>query len=254
LTFDDGRASQIDNGVPIFNRHGVHATFYVNPKPVAERIEGWKYAAASGHEIGNHSTSHPCTGNYPFSRNNALEDQTLSTIAEDIDSATRAIEDLLGIVTKTFAYPCGQKFVGRGRDSQSYVPVVAERFLAARGWLGEAPNDPAFCDLARLLGMELDGLTFEEARRLIDGAAQEGVWLVFAGHDIGDGGPQTVLSSTLEAICKYSKDPKNGIWIDTVQSVAQYVQEKRTAEKKISSLGLRTRLDRCGDQSPETER
>ena len=157
-------------------------------------------------------------------------DQWLGTIADDIDSASRAIEDLLGLVSKTFAYPCGQKFVGRGTDSQSYVPVVAERFLAARGWLGEAPNDPAFCDLARLLGMELDGLTFDEARLLIDDAAARGVWLVFAGHDIGDGGNQTVLTSTLESICKYARDPRNGIWIDTVQSVARYVQEKRTAE------------------------
>jgi hypothetical protein len=78
--------------------------------------------------------------------------------------------------------------------------------------------------------MELDGLTFEEARRLIDDAAGKGVWLVFAGHDIGDGGHQTVLTSTLEAICKYAQDPQNGIWIDTVQSVAQYIQEKRTAK------------------------
>ena len=230
LTFDDGRASQIDNGIPILNRYGVHATFYVSPKPVAERIEDWRLAVVSGHEIGNHSMNHPCTGNFRWSRHKALEDQTLETIARDIDSANRHIEDLLGLVPQTFAYPCGQKFVGRGKRLQSYVPVVAERFLAGRGWLDETPNDPEFCDLAQLLGMELDGLTFNEVRSLMDGTAKRGVWLVFAGHDIGGGGQQTVLESTLEAICKYATEPVNGIWIDTVQSVAQYIRAQRTAD------------------------
>ncbi|UCF35610.1 MAG: polysaccharide deacetylase family protein [Acidobacteriota bacterium] len=227
LTFDDGRVSQLENGIPILNKYSVPATFYVHPGPVSERLADWKTAVEAGHEIGNHSNSHPCTGNFPWALDKALENQTLDSIAADIDQASRGIADLLGLVPKTFAFPCGQTFVGRGRNLQSYIPVVAHRFVAARGWLGEGPNNPAFCDLAQLLGMELDGLSFEEARALIDSAMDQGMWLVFAGHDVGESGRQTVLNPTLESICQYVTNPANGIWVDTVAEIATYIDKQR---------------------------
>jgi len=51
--------------------------------------------------------------------------------------ANKNIESLLGVKSEVFAYPCGNTFVGRGRDTKSYVPVVAELFLLGRGWLDE---------------------------------------------------------------------------------------------------------------------
>ena len=68
LSFDDGRASQVDVGTPLFDRYGAKATFYVNPRSLPRRLDAWKKAAAAGHEIANHSTNHPCTGNFPWSR------------------------------------------------------------------------------------------------------------------------------------------------------------------------------------------
>jgi len=93
--------------------------------------------------------------------------------------------------------------------------------------MDEATNDPLYCDLAQLMGTELDGLSFAGAKVLIDQAAKEGRWLVFCGHDIGGPARQTVLSKTLEQICQYGNDPSNGIWIDTVSNIASYVQQMR---------------------------
>ncbi len=227
LTFDDARASQVENGVPLLDRYGVKATFYVVPDRLGERLAAWKQAAANGHEIGNHTVRHPCTGNFAFAREKALEDYTREEMERELLEANRRIEAALGVRPRTFAYPCGQKFVGRGTQLRSYVPVVAWMFSAGRGWMDEAANDPAFCDPAQLLGVELDGLDFEAARKLIETAAANGGWLVFAGHDIGEGGRQTTRIDTLEAICEYAKDPNNGIWIDTVENVVRYVRERR---------------------------
>lgn len=227
LTFDDARPSQVDAGVPILNEHGVKATFYVTPSRVPERLAVWKEAVAAGHEIGNHSVQHPCTGNFPFARQKALEEYTVAQMAEELDRANAQIRRLLGVQAVTFAYPCGQKFVGRGRDLESYVPLVAERFLAGRGWRDEGANDPAFCDPAQLMGMELDGLTFEQLKTLIDTTAANGFWLVLAGHEIGEPGRQTTRADTLRAFCEYARDPKNGVWVDTVTNVARYVMEQR---------------------------
>lgn len=142
LSFDDARISQIDTGLALLNRQHVKATFFVQPENVRKRPEGWKKAVTDGHEIGNHSKSHPCTGNYTFSRANALEDYSLKMMAAQLDGANAEIESLLGVKPRTFAYPCGQKFVGRGLDVRSYVPLVADRFLAGRRYLDESANDP----------------------------------------------------------------------------------------------------------------
>ena len=112
LSFDDSRTSQIDAGLAVLRKEGVKATFYVHAPAVEKRLEGWKEAVADGHEIGNHTLTHPCTGNYPFSRNNALEDYDLKKMAQQIDENNQQIRKLLGVTPKDFAYPCGLKLWG----------------------------------------------------------------------------------------------------------------------------------------------
>ncbi|MBN1507988.1 MAG: polysaccharide deacetylase family protein [Sedimentisphaerales bacterium] len=229
LTFDDARASQLDAGIPILNEYGVKATFYVSTDSVVKRLDGWKAVVAAGHEIGNHSMRHACSGNFPWSRQKALEDYTLAQMAAELDEASAKVESLLSVRPLTFAYPCGQKYVGRGERTRSYVPLVAQRFLAGRGWRDESANDPAFCDPARLMAIEFDGLTFEQLKVLVDETAKNGFWLVLCGHDIGPGGRQTTRVDTLRAFCQYARDPANGLWIDTVANVARYVRDQQAA-------------------------
>jgi len=227
LTFDDARLSQPDVGLPLLDRLGVKATFFVEPRNLEPRLEGWKKIVAAGHEIGNHSQTHPCTGNYAFSLSNALEDYTLERMAKDLDGGSADIERLLGVKPKTFAYPCGLKFVGRGRDVRSYVPLIAERYLVARGYLDEAANDPAFCDLAQAMGTGFDDMDFAGMKKLVDQAAKDGRWIIFVGHEIGSKGFQVTDTAALEELCKYAKDPANGVWIDTVENIGRYVQQQR---------------------------
>jgi peptidoglycan/xylan/chitin deacetylase (PgdA/CDA1 family) len=227
LSFDDARASQVDVGIPLFDAHGVKVTFYVNPRSLEKRLDGWKKAAGKGYEIGNHSTSHPCTGNFTWSRDHALENYTLAMMEQEMDGANADTERLLGVKPTTFAYPCGEKFIGRGAATVSYVPLVAKRFLAGRGFRDEAANDPLFCDFAQLLGVDSDGMTFEEMKQAVLTAAKTGGWLVLAGHEIGKAGNQTTEAAVLEQFLKYTKDPANGIWLDTVDTIGRYIQAQR---------------------------
>ncbi len=227
LTFDDARLSQPDLGIPLLDKYGVKATFYVSPDNMMQRLELWKKAVKDGHDIGNHSLLHPCTGNFDWSRGKALENYTLLKMNRELDSANNIIKTELGIVPASFAYPCGQKFVGRGELTKSYIPVVASKFESGRGWLDEGPNDPAFCDMAQLTGIELDGKSFDQIKELIESAKSKGLWLVLAGHEMNEGGVQTSLLPTIEAICRYATDPANGIWIDDVHAVASYIKGKR---------------------------
>ena len=227
LSFDDARLSQIDTGLALLNRQHVKVTFYVQPENISKRLEGWKKAVADGHEIGNHSKSHPCTANYSFSRLNALEDYSLETMAGQLDGANAEIEGLLGVKPRTFAYPCGQKFVGRGLDVRSYVPLVAERFLAGRGYLDESANDPAVCDLAQAMSTPFDDMDFAQMKNRVDEAVKDGRWIIFVGHEIGKRGYQVTDTAALEALCEYLKDPAHGIWLGTVAEIAEYVRKQR---------------------------
>jgi peptidoglycan/xylan/chitin deacetylase (PgdA/CDA1 family) len=227
LTFDDARVSQLDRGLPILDAYGVKATFYVVPRNVQQRVADWKKAAANGHEIANHSLKHPCTGNFSWSREKALENYTLEEMGHELDEASAAVEDLLGVSPATFAYPCGQKFVGWGLETKSYVPLVAERFVVGRGAFDEVANDPAFCDLAQATGIDLDCLDFEQAKQLVDQAIAEGRWLIFFGHDVGERRRQTTIAATVEALCEYAQDPANGLWIDRVATIGKYIQQQR---------------------------
>jgi peptidoglycan/xylan/chitin deacetylase (PgdA/CDA1 family) len=229
LSFDDGRASQVDIGLDVINPTGVKVTFFVNPGSEAfrSRLDGWKRAVASGHEIGSHSVSHPCTGNFPWSLHNALENYTLEQMSRQLDDANAQIERLLGVHAVTFAYPCGQKFVGRGPEMKSYVPLIGQKFLVGRGYMDEYYNDPVFCDLAQAGGIAFDDMDYIDMVKNISKAAQQRGWVIFAGHDIGQKAFQVTDTIALAALCKYMQDPANEVWVDTVKSIGEYVVKGR---------------------------
>lgn len=227
LSFDDARLSNVDAGTALLNEYDVKATFYLVPNNAKKRLEGWKKAVASGHEIGNHSINHACSGNFVWARANPLEDYTLDKMREELIETNRQLKDMFGVTPTVYAYPCGQTSIGRGKNTQSFVPVISDLFVAGRTWLDEAPVDPAYCDMAQLTGVETDGKSFEQILTMIKDARKNGQWLVLAGHETAASGPQTTRLDVLREICAYAKDPANGIWIAPVGEVAAYVKAAR---------------------------
>jgi peptidoglycan/xylan/chitin deacetylase (PgdA/CDA1 family) len=227
LSFDDARVSQVEGGAALLDRHGIKATFYVVPSAVEKHLERWKQVVASGHEIGNHSLNHPCSGNFAWSRSKALEDYTIDRMRAELTDANRRITELLGVTPESFAYPCGQTFVGRGTRTESYVPVVASLFVTSRGWLDEAPNDPSYVDFAQLTGIESDGKEFEQIRAVIEAARNTRSWVVLAGHEMAKDGAQTTRLAMLERLATYASDASNGVWLAPVGTVARYIRAQR---------------------------
>ena len=60
LTYDDGLNSQLDNAVPELDRRGLKATFFLTEANAHWRLAEWEALAREGHEIANHTMSHPC--------------------------------------------------------------------------------------------------------------------------------------------------------------------------------------------------
>lgn len=227
LTFDDARMTNPKEGTDLMDRYNAKATFFIVPSNVEKDLANWKKATASGHEMGNHSIHHPCSGNFTWSRERALETYTMDDMRKELLEANKQIEKLLGVTPKVYAYPCGLTYLGRGRNTESFVPLIDELFLAGRTWRDEAPADANYGDLAKLTGMEMDGKEFEEILPLIQQASKDHQWLILAGHETRESGNQTTRLATLEKIIKYAQDPANGIWLAPMGTIAEYVKKKR---------------------------
>lgn len=247
LSFDDSRRSNIEYGIPVLNKYGVKATFYVHPQVVKENLDEWKVAVSNGHEVGNHTIVHPCSENFLWSRNKSLEEYSLASMREELEDANKQINELLGVKPISFAYTCGQTYVGRGSGKRSYSPVISDLFVSGRGWLNEAPADPYYLDLSEVNGMKMDDIDFEDILPIINYAREKNLWLVLVGHDTkSENSGQTTRLKFLEDISKYINE-HNDIWSGTVGEIASYVQTTRTNGRLINFDPLAIQENLNGD-------
>lgn len=108
VTFDDGYRDNHDRALPVLERHGIVATFFVATGFVGRTFRGWagehpmmtaaelRDIAARGHAVGAHGVSHVKLTRVP---------------APDVEHEVRAsktwLEDCLGRPVDAFAYPKG---------------------------------------------------------------------------------------------------------------------------------------------------
>ena len=235
FTYDDGRSSQLDTAIPLLNEYGVKGTFFVSPPNVSQTPDSWRDAAAHGHELGNHTLTHPCTGHFSWiEAANALENMVLEDMRVNIASASRFVGETLGVQPRTFAYPCYQTFLGRGAKRISYVPLVAELFLAGRGGGDECSADPASVDLAHVPAITADTRTFEELRPWIDEAVEQGRWLVFVAHDVTpEPSRQAITVTELRKVVEYVLRQKE-IRVGTFGKVAKLIKAGLSGARRSS--------------------
>jgi peptidoglycan/xylan/chitin deacetylase (PgdA/CDA1 family) len=135
LTYDDGLRSQLDHAVPQLDRLGLKGTFFLTRDNMADDLARWQAAAAEGHEMANHTITHPCDlRGYDEAR---LMAEELAPMEAYLDG------HFPGPRFRGYAYPCDDTGLGRGRDREKrYARLVEKTFAAARTTDGP-PNDPA---------------------------------------------------------------------------------------------------------------
>ena len=134
LTFDDGLQSQLDLAIPALEEREFCGTFYLTTKERA-LLERFRPAQSRGHEIGNHSVRHRCSSSVQTDPDyQGIETMNLEEMAAELDESDQLMRSAYPEIDRySFGYPCYNTFVGRGVNRRSYVPLVAERFAAARG-------------------------------------------------------------------------------------------------------------------------
>ena len=234
LTFDDGVASQHETVIPMLNKRGMCGTVYLTMADGSSFYtakERWRDAVAAGHEMGNHSMTHPCCRNLWVAPNGLNTDtMTLEQMEGQIVEAKRRLEDGLPDQREhSFAYPCGERQIGRGVGKQSYIPVVAKHYIAARAvGDGVSINEPTQVDLADIWAPMPVGEPGERLVSITERALDQGRWAVLAFHGIGD----RHLANSVEAfayLLDWLEERKEVVWTDTLINVARHVHRWQSA-------------------------
>jgi peptidoglycan/xylan/chitin deacetylase (PgdA/CDA1 family) len=225
LCWDDARPSSVELGVPILDEYGIKGVFYALPRNMTRELKKWRVAASNGHEIGNHTIKHPCMGNFISwqTPETMLENYTLERMEREVLEANDVLNATVGVIPTSFAYPCAQTYVGRGKRLKSYIPIIAKHFEVGRSGFSETYASPERCDLAQVPSLDFDGKTFDELRAMVEAAVADGCWLIFTGHEVGDARvKQTTSAKALAKLCAYLKR-RSDIWTDTVTAVGRHI-------------------------------
>jgi peptidoglycan/xylan/chitin deacetylase (PgdA/CDA1 family) len=184
LTYDDGLDSQLANVAPELEARDLKATFYLTKENMEARLDDWRKLARRGHEMGDHSVSHPCeVAAYTPER----------FYAEEIAPMERFLDTEFGPRRRTFAYPCGQTELGRGpglaaRD-RAYRRLLGRTFAGAR-LVDTPPNDPGTVlrDRLALRAFEptYDRDDPEPARAYLNHTEAMGGWAILVFHEVLD--------------------------------------------------------------------
>lgn len=183
LTYDDGLDSQLDLAIPSLEARGLRGTFYLTLDNVRERVAEWQRAAARGHEIANHTVTHPCDIDGNGWRSYARR---------QIEPMNRALDSWQGTeASHSFAYPCDVTDFGPGspnRQLRRFEAVLHSQHIVSARTSEGPPNPPEWVKRhpfrLQALAAGFDAATLPQLTSYIDRARSSNRWAILVFHDI----------------------------------------------------------------------
>jgi len=220
-TFDDGLQSQLDYAVPVLDTYNFKGTFNViagyvrdldtDPQTelavssgtVAGSWQSWARIKANGHEIGNHSFSHP---HLP-----ALSDP--AQIDQEINGSAAISQAQLGVHPFTFAFPYNEE--------TSYLDgLVLQHHYAIREHVQPFGN----------------GIyTVAEMNATVDTAVQQGSWIAPQLHGFLATEYGAMDAYTFSQHLAYVSKRLSDVWVATYANVSRYQQEQAAAQFEVDA-------------------
>ncbi|NZA25691.1 polysaccharide deacetylase family protein [Luteimonas sp. SJ-92] len=228
LAYDDALDSQLDNALPALDRYGFKATFYLTlaSDAVARRMAEWRAAAASGHELGNHSLFHQCSGSAPdrawVAPERDLDATSAGQMRDQVLLANVALQALDGRSRRTFTAPCGETLAGDG----DYAALVAPAFVATKRGIGPV-TDMATLDPDAVPVDAPVGVAGSELIARVEQAARVGGMVNFTFHGIG-GDHLAVSTRAHDELLEHLAAHPDIYWVDTFLEIMTHVRDVRT--------------------------
>ncbi|WP_145170537.1 polysaccharide deacetylase family protein [Rubripirellula lacrimiformis] len=235
LTYDDGLPSQIVHALPQLKAAGLKGTFFCPgdadyrwSQDDVDRIR------EEGHELAGHTVNHPCARKNDWVKpGNALEDYDDERMAKELDqNLANLIKNGVKREIATFAYPCGSTYIGE--DKHSYIPLVKERFFAARGTkVGfEVPSngETNLFDVKTFAGNQRD-VAYQLNQ--VTATRDNNGWLVFMFHGVG-GDHIAISADGHKEILRFLQED-DSVWVATFQEAAAWVKSKQEGKPASAS-------------------
>lgn len=248
LTYDDAIPSQLDNAIPDLDAAGLKGTFFLSTVR-QDDVERWKAAAASGHELGNHTLNHPClAGTFEMPPRQQLEQYTPEAVLHEIGQQNVLLTALDGLKEHGFAVPCGQTLAG-GRDYLE--PLRSSGMVAYSRSVDQTDADlqhkPASLDLFKLPGRAFTSPAgAEQMIGFAELAAKGGGLAVYVFHGVG-GDYLSVTANDHRRLIKWLVARRQTYWVATMRDVVKWI----AADKARSAATGNQHQDRAGAKSEQ---
>lgn len=232
LAYDDALASQLDNALPALDRHRLKASFYLqlSSESVWTRTEDWRAAARSGHELGNHTLFHQCSGRAPerdwVTPAQDLDATTVAQMAAQVAFANTLLEQIDGrdggLEVRSFTVPCGDRRASDG----DYVDAIAGRFVGIK-----VPGDAVVADMialdpAAVPVLAPEGLSGPQLIALVEEAGRKGTMVNLTFHGIGGDYLQTSAEAH-EVLLAWLDAHRDDYWTATFGEIMRWVRKQK---------------------------
>lgn len=229
LTYDDGLTSHVNNAAPALNKYGLKGTFFLIAafESVKTEMKKWKALAAYGHELGNHTLYHPCSGErYDWvEKDNDLDKYSLRQITREIRLASVVLKALDNQDYKrTYAYTCGDHNVSGVSFKTSLQPIVSAARNVSNQQTLVSINE---VDLYDVQSWGPNEPSLEELISYVDAIIEKETLSTITFHDIG-GKHLNVSKENHEALLKYLKKNQDKIWVATFKEATDYLRSQRS--------------------------
>lgn len=216
LTYDDALVSQLEHAVPALDAAGLKGTFFLQGRSSGMIVDRWRAAAASGHELANHSVNHPCMrGSFEMPEQYMNENWTVASMLADVQVMERLLEAIDGKTRHAYGTPCGQNLVG-GAD---YVaPLLASGMVGyVRDMRAPYPeNAPP------VSAMGFTDVTGAQMIEWVEGVRRAGGLGIIVFHGVG-GDHLSVSAEAHRELVAHLKAHEREIWTTTFTEAMDHV-------------------------------
>ena len=228
LTYDDAINVDLDIVIPALDSLGLKGTFYlIGESPaVSKRIPEWRVAAKNGHELGNHSLTHPCDasqqGRSWVGPEKALNNFTVARAVNEIRITNTLLEAIDGKKERTFAFPCGDTKIG----NVNFYDELKNDFVGARG-VQSGFKHIKEVDLNDINCFYIDNHSGDYMIDLVKKAIESHTLVVFLFHGVGGDHSINVSAKAHKELLQFMKLHEKEIWNAPMVDVAKFIKEKQ---------------------------
>lgn len=172
VTLDDGWTSQYQNALPILNKYGLKATFYIISGELTDQPDYMSAAQvkglyAQGMEIGSHTITH-----------SDLTQVSQTQLVQEMSQSQTTLQNAIGAPVTNFAYPYGAY--------NSNTIAVGKQYYRSQRSVNAGYNSKDDFDITQLKIYEVDSnISNAQVQGWIQGAITQKAWLILVYHEIG---------------------------------------------------------------------